>query len=218
VLEATRTRRTQAERTAETRERLLAATIDCVAEQGYASASTTEIVRRAGVSRGAQVHHFPTKADLVLAAVEWMFDRRLEEYRAAFASLAPEQRTPANALELMWAQYQHPQFAAWLELAVAARTDARLAVRFRGLQTWFDAECRQVFASIFPEADDTAPFVNVALSLTYAALDGSALWTALGLDEDTSPVIEALKGLAVMFAGAIAGTDVTHEDGRRGQA
>ena len=60
-------RRTQEERTAAMRERLLNATVECLYELGYAKTTTTAIVERAGVSRGAQLHHFPTKADLAIA-------------------------------------------------------------------------------------------------------------------------------------------------------
>src|SRR5229473_7754051 len=80
-------RRTQEERSASTRARLLDATISCLSELGYARTTTTEIAERAGVSRGAQLHHFPTKAELVTTAVEHLFEKRTEEFRRAFESL-----------------------------------------------------------------------------------------------------------------------------------
>ena len=58
-------------------------------------------MRRAGVSRGAQVHHFPTKEDLVLAALEHLLERRIEEFETTFANFPPEQRTPAAAMRLL---------------------------------------------------------------------------------------------------------------------
>src|SRR5436190_18849808 len=73
-------RRTQAERRATTRTALLDATIDCLVEEGYAGTTTTRIVERAGVSRGAQVHHFPTKAELVAEAVRHLAGKRIEEF------------------------------------------------------------------------------------------------------------------------------------------
>ena len=63
-------RRTHAERSATTRTALLDATIECLAELGYSGTTTAEVVRRAGLSRGAQVHHFPTKALLIAAALD----------------------------------------------------------------------------------------------------------------------------------------------------
>src|SRR5436190_7809532 len=97
-------RRSNAERSAATQARLLDATIECLVERGWAGTSTTEIVRRAGVSRGAQVHHYPTKEDLVLAAVEHLVDRRTREFQATFAALPNEARTPAAAMRVLYEQ------------------------------------------------------------------------------------------------------------------
>src|SRR5579885_2239947 len=82
-----RVRRTQRERSAAMRSRLLEATIDCLYEVGYSRTTTIEVAARAGVSRGAQLHHFPTKKRLVLVAVRYLLDKRLEEFRDAFAKL-----------------------------------------------------------------------------------------------------------------------------------
>src|SRR5436309_14728268 len=95
-------RRTQAERSASTQARLLDATIECLVERGWAATSTTEVVRRAGVSRGAQVHHFPSKDDLVLVAVEHLLARRIAEFQATLADLPAELRSPATAMRLMY--------------------------------------------------------------------------------------------------------------------
>ena len=82
-----RPRRTQRERSAAMRERLLEAAIDCLYELGYAGTTTIEVAARAGVSRGAQLHHFPTKEHLVTLAVRHVLARRVDEFRAAFADL-----------------------------------------------------------------------------------------------------------------------------------
>ena len=69
--------RIQDERSAETRKRLLDATVDCLFERGYAGTTTAEIAGRAGFSKGAQLHHFPTKEKLVISALEYLFELRL---------------------------------------------------------------------------------------------------------------------------------------------
>ena len=69
-------RRTQEERRTATRGALLDATIDCLIEYGYGGVTTTRVVERAGVSRGAQVHHFPTKAVLVSEALRHLAEKR----------------------------------------------------------------------------------------------------------------------------------------------
>lgn len=112
-------RPTQAQRSARTRQRLLDATIDSLVDHGYAGTSTQGVARRAGVSRGAQLHQFPTKVSLVVAAVEHLVDRRLAEILDARP--APEQ-----GLEVLLDAFSGPLFHAALELWVAARTDPAL--------------------------------------------------------------------------------------------
>jgi AcrR family transcriptional regulator len=119
-----RPRRTQAERRASTRGRLLDATIECLGDLGYAHTTTPEIARRAGLSRGAQLHHFPTKAELVIAAVEHLFARRHQEFRAAFARVPAGADRYAAAIDILWSMVSGPTFHAWLELAVASRTSS----------------------------------------------------------------------------------------------
>lgn len=123
-----RPRRTQEERSAETRARLLDATIASLVEVGYASTTTTAVCERAGVSRGAQVHHFPRKQDLVVAAVAHLAARRAAELRRR-AEAVPD-ASGANRfdalLDLVTEAFGGPLFDAALELWVAARTDTEL--------------------------------------------------------------------------------------------
>lgn len=194
-------RRSQAERSADTRGRLLEATVTCVAELGYAQSSTTEIVRRAGVSRGAQVHHFPTKADLVVAAMDWVLERRQQEFRQAFAALPPERRNLAGAVDLLWEAYQEPTFLAWLELAVAGRTDPALRPRVTEITAAFEARSRHLFGELFPEAAATDVAV-LSLSMAFAVLDGVALQRAVGTGVDAEGIIGLLKGFAALMGGS----------------
>jgi AcrR family transcriptional regulator len=115
----------QGERTRAMRRRLLEATVECLVELGWAGTTTTVVSERAGVSRGAQLHHFPSKQDLVVAAVEHLSQRRRDDMVAAAADLPAEGRTRA-VLDVLAAQFVSPVFFAALELWVAARTDAEL--------------------------------------------------------------------------------------------
>ena len=121
----------QDERSAETRRRLLDATVACLFERGYAGTTTTEIASRAGVSRGAQSHHFPKKNELVVSALEYVFGLRLSEMRAAVADppTGSREHRAAVLIDLMWPLFKGPTFYAWLELVVASRTDPRSTTR-----------------------------------------------------------------------------------------
>lgn len=105
--------------------RLLEATVDCLVELGWSGTTTTVVSARAGVSRGAQLHHFPSKYDLVLAAVEFLTERRRDELAAREVELPEGNRTRA-ALDLLAANFTSPVFFAALELWTAARTDPEL--------------------------------------------------------------------------------------------
>lgn len=107
------------------RARLLDATVELLIERGFAGTSTTLVSERAGVSRGAQLHHFPTKNDLVVAAVEHLTAVRGAELEAAFAALPRRGRTRA-VLRMLGDHFSSPVFTAALELWVAARTDPSL--------------------------------------------------------------------------------------------
>jgi AcrR family transcriptional regulator len=121
-----KTGRTQQERSAAMRKRLLDATVECLVRYGYAGTTTTKVTQLAGVTRGAQVHHFPTRADLVAAAVRHLATRRTE---LAFEKIESVRRAddPVDAaLELMWEVHQGPIQYATMEMWVAARTDSEL--------------------------------------------------------------------------------------------
>lgn len=118
-------RSTQGERTRAMRLRLMEATVDSLVELGWAGTTTTVVSQRAGVSRGAQLHHFPSKQTLVVAAVEHLTDRRRDDMRRHAQGL-PEHDRIRGVLEILAAQFVSPVFFAALELWVAARTDADL--------------------------------------------------------------------------------------------
>ena len=116
----------QEQRSRVMRQRLLEATIECLVERGWSGTSTTVVSRRAGVSRGAQLHHFPTKTDLVVAAVEHMGARRSEQLFERAATLPRGRRRTRAVLDLLAEHFTSPLFVAALELWVAARTDDQL--------------------------------------------------------------------------------------------
>jgi len=111
-----RPRRSQAERSAATRALVLDATIESLVEVGYARTTTQEVNRRAGISRGALLHHFPTRESLVVAAVAHLVEARMTE-------LLSRPRTGDEDIEILLEAFSGPLFDAALELWVAARTE-----------------------------------------------------------------------------------------------
>jgi AcrR family transcriptional regulator len=186
-------RRTQAERSAVTRARILDAAIECLQELGYARTSTPEIARRAGVSRSGQVHQFPTKVELVTSAVERLLGRRRAEFIEAFAQLPAGTDPSTAAIDLLWSMVQGPTFGAWLELVVAARSDDELRPAVASMTNRLRATIEETFRALFPAPPVPNPFYDVAPRFAFALLDGLAL--ARGISADPARITEVLDAL-----------------------
>lgn len=164
------------ERSIATRAALLDAAIECLVDRGYAATTTIETARRAGVSRGAQLHHFPTKAQLLATAVEHLFDRRRSEFLEAFAAIDPQADRLDAAMDLLWSMFEGPAFVAWTELWVAARTDPELAATVIAVERRFTAETRAIFTEMFPaEPGADALVYDIARDFAFAVMSGVAL-------------------------------------------
>jgi AcrR family transcriptional regulator len=192
-----RPRRTQAERSAATRAQLLDATISCLFRLGYARTTTTEVAGRAGVSRGAQLHHFPTRVELVTAAVERLFELRHREFLAAMAALPAGVDRAAAAIDLLWSMVSGPTFYAWLELAVAARTDPELRPRVAALTQHFTRVIETTFPDLFPRTAGSSPLYDVAPMFVFSLMDGLAVGQLYADDPARAEkILTALKSLA----------------------
>jgi AcrR family transcriptional regulator len=119
-------RRTQEQRSADTRARLLDATIDCLVQYGYTGTTTPRVAEMAGVTRGAQVHHFGSKNDLVIAALQHLAAKRAAAVVGRVGDLTAAADPLGTMLDLLWELHQGPMFIATVELWVAGRTDPTL--------------------------------------------------------------------------------------------
>jgi AcrR family transcriptional regulator len=197
-------RRTQEERSATTRALLLDATIDCLYDVGYTNTTTTEIAKRAGVSRGAQLHHFPTKLALVTTAVDHLFDRRQDEFRSTFAQLPHDADPIVAAIDMAWSMVNGKTFYAWLELLVAARTDSELKKRVAAIAERFDREGQRMFRELFALDAKTSELVLVACTLALATMEGlAAAKIAIGDHPHVTRTIELLKMIAPQIFGSL---------------
>jgi AcrR family transcriptional regulator len=129
-----RARRTQEERSTAMRERLLDATVSCLVEYGYSGTTVSRIAERAGVTRGAQVHHYRTKEDLVVAAIRHLAEELAAQVILEAPRLASSHDPVDAALDILWKLHRGPIFAATVELWVAARTDPELANQVREVE------------------------------------------------------------------------------------
>ncbi len=165
----------QAQKSAATRKLIIESAIKCFVDLGYSNTTTTAIAERAGLSRGAMLHHFPSKIDIVKAAVDYLHGKRLRAVRRAVPRAgAGEDRVRSN-LEAYWRDVRHPMFVAFFELVVAARTDRELADILQPAQEAFDREWHRTAREVFTEWQvDDATF-DVALDLSRYVIEGMAI-------------------------------------------
>ena len=161
----------QADRSAATRGRLLDAAVTCLVEHGWAGTTTTVVAERAGVSRGAQLHHYPTRADLVLAAVDHLGTQRAEEVRREVAALPAGRDRTYQVLELLAEFSTGPLYVAALEVWVAARTDDALRAALVPLEARLGRELHRVTVELLG-ADESRPRVREMVQATLDLVRG----------------------------------------------
>jgi AcrR family transcriptional regulator len=161
------------EKSAATRLLLINATFDCLVENGYDKTSTVAICKGAGLARGTMLHHFPTRQALVLAAIEDVLLRRVADFQASLALAGT--RDVGQLTRQLWTAVRGPTFLAWLELAVASRTDPVLAAEFRSVMERFDTLVGTIAATLLPADLAGEDDLKMAVSLVFSSLNGLAL-------------------------------------------
>jgi AcrR family transcriptional regulator len=165
----------QARKSAATRMQILEATLSCFSKLGYFHTTTPAIAEEAGLSRGAMLHHFPSRMDVVRAAVEHLHAKRLKAFRAAVNGLPAGQNRAHAALRAHWEQLRHPLYAVFIELYVAARTDPELADILGPAEEAFIRELRATAREVVPEWRDRGRNFDIGYDLVICALQGMAL-------------------------------------------
>ncbi len=190
----------QQRKSAETRIRILEATVDCLVERGYSGLSTNEVTLRAGVSRGAMHHHFTSRMALVAAVIEYTFYVRMEQFLEAYFS-AIRDRADASIVEVAaekyWENVQTREYAAYLELAVAARTDAELDTHFTPVARQFDKVWEQEMIISFPQWEKHWDALQVANDFAMAAMMGLLLHKPVFGDGARVEAVRALIGRVI---------------------
>ncbi|WP_327403249.1 TetR/AcrR family transcriptional regulator [Streptomyces sp. NBC_01288] len=144
-------RRPKQDRSRATRQRLLEAAVSCLAEHGWAGSTVSVVAERAGVSRGAAQHHFPTREDLFTAAVEYVAEERSTALRTLFPEGAANRRAVIDALVDL---YTGPLFRAALHLWVAASNEDQLRPRVTELEAKVGRETHRIAVELL-DADES---------------------------------------------------------------
>jgi AcrR family transcriptional regulator len=192
-------------RSAATRERLLDAAVECLVEYGYDGTSTTVICDRAGLSRGAQLHHFATKDELLLAALDHLARRRFEELSTQANALFSRPRAEGivdrirEGVHLLWTTtFITDLFYGALELWIAGRSNPELRAEVRRVEHGLGKEVNALYRDLFPSEITSKPEGWTALRDVAYLLRGLAL-TRL-LRESTAEEERILEVCVAMLA------------------
>ncbi len=152
---------------------LLDAALEQLVVAGLSAFTTTEVVRRAGVSQGALFKYFPTKSELLAAVAEHLFEQLRARYEADFGALPRSRRNLQRGLSLLWEQMLDTRLAAAFELYAAARTDRELQARLAPVVRAHLARI-EAFGATLSELGDPAR-VRSLTGLAISAIQGMVL-------------------------------------------
>jgi AcrR family transcriptional regulator len=197
---ATTRRRSQVERRREAQDKLMRAAIALLVERGYAGFSTIAVASRAGVSRGARENYYKTKYDLIEAAWQAALTRAETKAKLLADKILVSADPVEDFLSSSASFFLGDDYLAMLELAMAARTDARVERIFHTLfrqnrkrqdLVWIDAFARAGYAKA-----DVTRFIGVANCM----FRGAALMAAFGLPKaQYRAVVGELRGIARVY-------------------
>lgn len=182
----------QSAKSAQTRARLIEATIRCIVKLGYAGTTTPQVAAEAGLSRGAMLHHFENGEALIKAAIVELHDKRLRAFRRAADT---ENHDTGTLVRTYWQQISKPTFVAFQELAMAARTNMGLARILHPLQVEFRERFNAQADILFPEWQGDRERFRFAMTLSQTKLEGMALGLLTGsMDEAmVEPLLVSLE-------------------------
>ncbi len=182
----------QSLKSAQTRARVIEATIRCIVKVGYANTTTPQVAAEAGLSRGAMLHHFENGAAVIKAAIVELHEKRLRAFRRAADT---GEHDTAALVQAYWRQLQRPAFVAFHELALAARTNPELARILQPLQVEFRERFNAQAVVLFPEWQADPQGFNLAMTLSQTMLEGMAINLLTGAMDEAmvEPMLKLLE-------------------------
>lgn len=198
-------RRTQAERSAETRRILLETTIRCLHQRGYSATTTLLVAEEAGLSRGAMLHQFPTRVDLMMFVVQSVYDDEVAIYDARLSAIADQKERLYAFPEIVWEVLSRPSGVAVLEVLQGSRSDPDLATRLAPLQAQIEQNALALLGRWF---GDTGSGGKAAMRLVVWAIRGLSIAQVLAPDpEEIEKSVSLLRRLFEVYAERPRGKD-----------
>jgi AcrR family transcriptional regulator len=187
-----------------TRLRILEATLSCIVEEGYERTSTVRVCERSATARGSLLHQFPSRAELMAAAVAHLFEQLTAEYVEAWTALQADampsvSRRIALAGELLLSGYAEPRLAAVLDIYAAARTDAELMAALKPVAARHRKVVRDLAHALFPAKSKRA---ERRLAVVLDAVQGLAFRSVVNREGALDTIRGAQELLVEVFTDA----------------
>ena len=184
-----------AERSARMRKKLIEATIDCLYRYGYHATSTNVVIAHAGVSRGALLHQFSTKADLMIAVSVFIREHRREAHRKGLEHVTDPHERLDKLVDILWSEMKGPTGVARIEIMLGSRSDAEFADRFVELNQKLEQAHKD---RLWEHAQDLGftdrKLIDSLVHLYAATLRGLAIdATQKGASRDIEGAVELLR-------------------------
>ncbi|MDT7671915.1 MAG: hypothetical protein QOC74_4698, partial [Pseudonocardiales bacterium] len=197
-------RRSRSERSADSRQLILDATVDCLLENGYARTTTLTIQARAGVSRGRLLHHFPSREGLLVAACQHLASNHLAELESWVAvsldSRGSEVDRLDRVIDLFWSTFEQRYFWGAIELWTAARTDERLRNTLMPEERRLGTAVRHVIDALFGPRYSSHPRYPMVREILLTSMRGVAMTYAFDRrDRLTDPHLALWRGIAYLL-------------------
>ncbi len=173
----------QAQKSAMTRDKILDAAIQCFVDLGYNNVTTAKVASAAGVSRGAMLHHFPSKTELIRAATEHLHRRLLADFAARVQAIPPSLRGRKHrraGLNAYWEHLSSDLFMAYHELCIAGRNDPELEGILESTGEEFDRHTMESTAEMFKGWAERGDRFRLAMDVTKFMMEGMAVGQIVG--------------------------------------
>ncbi|MEV1294821.1 helix-turn-helix domain-containing protein [Pseudonocardia sp. NPDC049635] len=201
--ERSTTTRTRAQRSQDSRARILDAAVACLIEGGYSGSTTLVIQSEAAVSRGRLLHHFPSRDRLLVAAAQHLAVKRVADTEERVRRVV-EQNPPADVferadlvIELLWESFSEPHFWASIELWTAARVNSEIADVLRPEEKRLGAAIRASMARMFGDELASRPRFKQLRDLLLTSMRGTSMtYTFDRRDPREDAMLDQWKDLA----------------------
>lgn len=171
--------RQQQARSVVTRESLLEATLQVIYAQGYLGATTKEIAKAAGVSRGALLHHFPTRTDIILASMVHLLDGASLDIRNVAKRVRQREIAIDGFIDYLWSMFTGRFFYVSLEVLTQARTDELFRSQMIPILENFNDELDIIWDEFYDSKDFSSHGAQIVLNMTLCMLRGMGVQKVL---------------------------------------